>query len=205
MQAAGAWLPLLLLHTSKGQNLTQICSQDLHNNTCSCLLPHDQQNCPDHKLSTWAIVGITLGLLLLLAMVIVGTVLGIRRKRWWDAPEPCPWKPSEDNLTPGWQARYGSQSSRQLTVASTPSSSAALGPSSSGTLLYENLFLGSQPSHQSRGSLPDPEAVYMNYEDSPRTEHPIYGNVDNVTCTAHPQEPPHPGAEDEDDYVVPGC
>ncbi|XP_027708850.1 leucine-rich repeat-containing protein 25 isoform X2 [Vombatus ursinus] len=217
MQAAGAWLPLLLpcllllLRTSKGQNLTQNCSQDLDNKTCSCLLPHERQNCTDRKLSAGPIVGITLGLVLLLAGVAVGTVLGIRRKRRRDALETCPWKPSESGSAPGWQPRYSSRSVGQFTEATTPSPSAAPGPSSPGALLYENLFLGSQPSsqspnpRQSRGSSPDPEALYMNYEDSSRAEHPIYGNVNNLTCIPDPQAPHHPEAEDEDEYVVPGC
>ncbi|XP_072457749.1 uncharacterized protein [Notamacropus eugenii] len=210
MQAAGAWLPLLLLclllqlRTSKGQNISQNCSQDLHNKTCSCLL----QNCSDHKLSTGAIVGITLGLVLLLA--VMGTVLGICRKRRWDAPNSCPWKPSESSSTPGWQPRYGSRSPGQFTDAPTPSPSAAPGPSSPGAPLYENLFLGSQPScqipnpSQSREALPDSEAVYMNY-DNYGSEHPIYGNVDNLTCIPDPRVSSHPEAEDEDEYVVAGC
>ncbi|XP_020864747.1 leucine-rich repeat-containing protein 25 isoform X2 [Phascolarctos cinereus] len=211
MQAAGAWLPLLLLclllllHASKGQNLTQNCSQDLCNKTCGW------QNCSDHKLSAGPIVGITMGLVLLLAGVVVGTVLGIRRKRRWVGPETSSWKPSESGSAPGWQPHYSSRSVGQFTAATTPSPSAAPGPSNPGALLYENLFLGSQPSSQSpnpspsRGASPDPEALYMNYEDSSRAEHPIYGNVNNLTCIPDPQASHHPEAEDEDEYVVPGC
>ncbi|XP_036591585.1 leucine-rich repeat-containing protein 25 [Trichosurus vulpecula] len=218
MQAVGAWLPLLLLGlllllpASKGQSLPQNCTQDLRNMTCSCLLPHERQYCSDPKLSVGAIVGITLGLVLLLAGVIVGTVLGIRRKRQrWDASEPCLRKPTENGSAPGWQPRYGSRSSRHFTAAPPPSPPAAPSPSSPGALLYENLFLGSQPSHQSpnpsqsREASPDPEGLYMNYEDCSRSEHPIYGNVENLTYIPDPQASPHPGAEDEDDYVVPGC
>ncbi|XP_043832238.1 leucine-rich repeat-containing protein 25 [Dromiciops gliroides] len=241
MQAAGVWLPLpllcllLLLYPSKGQNLAQNCSQDSGYTNCSCGLRERWQNCSNidgmicinhwdkqvsfttyyqqscKSLGIGTIVGITLGLLLLLAGVIMGMVLGIYRRRHWDASEPCPRKPldSSRNSAPVWQPRYSSRSDEhRVPAAAAPSPIDAPGTSHPGALLYENLFLNSQPNDQSpgpRGTSADPEDLYMNYEDNSTSEHPIYGNVDNLTCIPGPQAPPHPGADDEDEYVVPGC
>ncbi|XP_056678105.1 leucine-rich repeat-containing protein 25 [Monodelphis domestica] len=189
----------------------------------SNVIQYHEESCRDlgsgvplgsRALGAGAVVGIVLGLLMLLVGVVVGTVLGIRRKRWWEASESCPGKPSESNGSPAaaWQPRYSSRScsSEPFPAATSPTHSAAPGPSSPGTPLYQNLFLGSQPSHQSpnsteSGTLPESEDLYMNYEDSPRSEQPIYGNVDSLSCAPDFSEPPHPGEEDEDDYVVPGC
>ncbi|KAM9096151.1 leucine-rich repeat-containing protein 25 [Sarcophilus harrisii] len=237
MQAAGTWPPLLLLllllllPSSEGQDSARNCSLPLGPKNCSCQSTWELQSCSDEltcidhsgnnvnvtsyyqrhceprgEPPVGIIVGVTMGLaLLLLAGGAVGTVLRIRRKRGSAAPEPCPWKPSESSASSAsvLQPRY---SSRSLT---TPSASPD--PTSPAALLYENLFLDSQPRSQnsdpshSRGASPEPEDLYMNYEGSSRSEQPIYGNVDNVTCIPDRQMAPQPGAEDEDDYVVPGC
>ncbi|XP_044514579.1 leucine-rich repeat-containing protein 25 [Gracilinanus agilis] len=232
---------LLLLQSSEGQNPNEDCNLALRNETCNCrlaarflhcsngsasanltcrnlagndsnLIHYHQESC--RGLGLGAIVGIILGLLLLLAGVVVGTFLGIRRKRGWEAPESCPRKPSESSgsSAPVWQPRYGSRncSSEQFPVTTSPNHSAAPGPSSTGALLYQNLFLGPpsglhSPNSKESGTLPESEDLYMNYEDSPMSEQPIYSNVDNLTRTPDFSELPHPGAEDEDEYVVPGC
>ncbi|XP_074158729.1 uncharacterized protein LOC141562615 isoform X2 [Sminthopsis crassicaudata] len=236
MQAAGTWSPLLLpllfllLPSSEGQGSAPNCSLPLGPKNCSCQSARELQSCSDQLtcIDGWSnvnvtsyyqqhcepgreppvgtIVGITVGLaLLLLAGGIVGMVLRIHRKRGSAAPEPCPWKPSEGSTSSAsvLQPRY---SSRSFTAPSVSPD-----PSSPGALVYENLFLGPQPSKRSsepchnRGASPEPEDLYMNYENSSRSEHPIYGNVDNMTCIPDRQISPQPGAEDEDDYVVPGC
>ncbi|XP_074060880.1 leucine-rich repeat-containing protein 25 isoform X2 [Macrotis lagotis] len=223
MQVSGVWLPLLLLclflllPTSKGQNTTQ----SLNNQTCRC--PHSDgdknANCTsrceekNHTLSVGTIVGITLGVVMLLTGVIMGIVLVIHRKQKWHNPEPGPWKPSESSgsSSSAWQPRYGSRNSEQLSVATSPGLSVAPSPSNPRALLYENVFLGSEPGTQSpdpsqtRGALQDAEDLYMNYEDSSGAEHPIYGNVDNVTSLPDRQAAPEAGEDYEDDYVMPGC
>ncbi|XP_051825602.1 leucine-rich repeat-containing protein 25 [Antechinus flavipes] len=224
-------LLLLLLPSSEGQDSAPNCSLPLDHENCTCQSVPELQSCwdqltcingsgyyvnlisyyqrycePRRELPVGTIVGITVGLaLLLLAGGVVGTVLRIHRKRGSAAPEPSPWKPSEGSASSAsvLQPRY---SSRSFTMPS-----ASPDPSSPAALLYENLFLDSQTSGQSsdpghsRGASPEPEDLYMNYEDSSRSEHPIYGNVDNVTCIPDRQMSPQSGAEDEDDYVVPGC